>query len=164
MWAMKKKHLVIVLGLIFIYGIVYHGWFRQPLSLDFSVSDCIDGDFYNGDVDTTRGISLVLGEKGIINNETHNITLPSDSSGQKIGIQKYNWLNNDTLYAEAVVLCNCADKITYGNYQINGNELMLQYNLKKAILLRATCMCVHRLIYKIKHIEKKDYEIKIEKI
>lgn len=77
------------------------------------------------------------------------------------GVQGYKWLDNNTVQATAIILINCADEVKGGDYSIESNKLKLTYELSKPTS-RAECRCGRELNYKIKNIEKKDYQIELQ--
>ena len=77
---------------------------------------------------------------------------------------EYEWLDENTISVMGKVSINCADEISYGDYRIDGENLILKYHVKEDEEMSASCMCIHELTYVINYIKKKDNEIKIEEI
>ncbi len=81
----------------------------------------------------------------------------------ELGIKDSIWLDNNTLLVKAYILATCAcQNITKGDYEANGEKILLKYKLELISNVCATCMCAHELNYKFINIEKKDYQFKLE--
>jgi hypothetical protein len=83
-----------------------------------------------------------------------------------LGIQETTWLNESTLQIKSYVSINCEEKIKKGDYTISNNNLILEYNSPRCggFSPCARCMCAHELVYKIKNLEKKEYQFKLERL
>ena len=74
---------------------------------------------------------------------------------------KTQW-SGGVFYATTQVSTNCAYSIEDGNYEVNDNDLILRYSVKKSAGgLIAKCMCAQELKWVIKDIEQKEYEISL---
>ncbi|MFH1240448.1 MAG: hypothetical protein V1672_04490 [Candidatus Diapherotrites archaeon] len=78
-----------------------------------------------------------------------------------------NWANNSTLEVMVRVAINCAESILSGDFEIEGNKIILSYestycgdNEEGCTL----CNCAHDLIYTFTNIAKKEYEFEISEI
>jgi len=85
---------------------------------------------------------------------------PFNSS--QMGVQSYGWID-DELVVRVYVSMNCGDEITQGNYNVNENKITLIYKKISCQDIDSClkCMCAKELTYKIKNLEKKEYEIKL---
>ena len=74
------------------------------------------------------------------------------------GLFNHTWVSDNTLVVEGYVNTFCGGAIIKGSYLIEGNDLILEYDIKitGAITL---CNCPHKVIYEISELEKKDYNI-----
>lgn len=78
-------------------------------------------------------------------------------NGNLVG--RKEWIDKNELLIEGSVEENCAAEITNGDYELDGDTLILKYY---AIGQMANCMCMHNVAYRIKNLPKKEYEISIQ--
>ena len=80
-------------------------------------------------------------------------------SGPVSGILSQTWSDN-TLLVEAYLKTYCGGAVISGSYEVKDNSLILEYKVKISGPV-TTCVCTHKLIYKISKLEKKDYQISL---
>ncbi len=127
------------------------GWILEPLNLEFSSSEC--------DPDLT--MATMIGTIPI-DAQKRELEKYNEIEGSKIepiipGLQEYEWLDENTLYAEAIILVNCGTLIRYGDYKIHEDKLILEYHAMTPVPLQ--CRCAHRLHYKIRNLDSKEYVV-----
>ncbi len=81
----------------------------------------------------------------------------------QLGVRGKTWLNDTTLSVKAYVSINCAENITYGTYELNGNNLTLEYKVQSPNTL-TKCMCAREVNYKITALDKMEYIIELKRI
>jgi hypothetical protein len=81
-------------------------------------------------------------------------------SKPKKGILSQNWKNNKTLIIEGYVKTYCGGAEIDGDYNLEGNNLILKYKIKTGDAV-TSCICAHKLIYEISNLKHKDYSISI---
>ena len=80
------------------------------------------------------------------------------SKAFKDAISKSYWVENE-LIIDGVVVLNCGASWMFGDYQLNGSNLVLKYKpVYSALML---CTCAQDVQYKITGIGKQDYKISI---
>ena len=84
--------------------------------------------------------------------------LPSYTDQQ---LNESTWLGEKTLFVKAYVGINCAEKVDWGSYAVEGSNLILSYKVPACYPTKpcAECSCAVELDYKITNLEKKDYNI-----
>lgn len=158
---MKRKYMFTGVITLFILSILFFILYYPltPSNLNFIPSEC-EEDLTN---------AVIIGTFSI-ENQAKEIEKIKEASGKDIqpineGMQDYSWIDDNTFYAKAVVLINCAEKIKYGDYEVTENRLILKYKIKKPFSgAIAECMCAQELTYTIKEIEKKDYQLELVEI
>ena len=96
-------------------------------------------------------------------NENLKFTKSQCSSGsynkEEIGKIKSKW-DKDILNIESLVVTNCAVADVQGDFEVNGNELILKcYVTLDGI---AKCECSFKVFYSISNLKKKDYKISLK--
>jgi len=74
-------------------------------------------------------------------------------------VGRKEWINENELLVNGSVEENCAAEIKDGDYELQGDTLILTYY---AIGNKANCVCRHNVTYRIKNLPKKEYEIYIQ--
>ncbi len=81
-------------------------------------------------------------------------------SEPRAGILNEEWNDDSTLIVEGYVKTLCGGAKIYGDYSVDGNNLILKYEIKTGNEV-TNCNCPHKVIYEISNLEKKDYSISI---
>lgn len=76
------------------------------------------------------------------------------------GILNKSWKDEDTLVIEGYVKTFCGGATIIGDYVLEGDNLILKYDIEVEGPV-TMCNCVHKVIYEISNLEKKDYSISI---
>jgi len=76
------------------------------------------------------------------------------------GILNKTWTNGNTLIVEAYVKTFCGGATITGDYTLEGNNLILKYRVKAEGPV-TMCNCVHKVVYEISNLEKRNYSISI---
>jgi len=74
-----------------------------------------------------------------------------------------DWVSEKELSVVAYVRTYCSKVEMTGDYEINGNTLILKYRITWGDAF-SRCMCAHKLVYDLTGIEKKDYNVTIERV
>lgn len=80
------------------------------------------------------------------------------------GIKEIEWLEDSIVQIKAYVSINCAEKIEKGNYEIKEDKIILKYKSSICKLVCAMYNCGRDLVFKIKNLERKDYEFELERV
>jgi hypothetical protein len=77
-----------------------------------------------------------------------------------------DWINPNTLLVSSHVTANCSDSIVKhgANYKIEGKKLILEYRVDKCRGMCAACDCDFGVTYRIKGLEKTNYEIELRRL
>ena len=76
------------------------------------------------------------------------------------GISNSTWVSQDTLVIEGFVKTFCSGAAITGDYRMNGNDLILVYNVKAGPIV-TTCNCARRVVYRISNLPRQNYSISI---
>ncbi len=79
----------------------------------------------------------------------------------KAGVISKRWHKN-RLIVRCFVKTYCGGAAIKGSYLLEDDTVLLQYGIKKSFAI-TRCMCAHEVMYTIKDIPRKDYNIKIMK-
>jgi hypothetical protein len=77
------------------------------------------------------------------------------------GILGYTWEQNVLVVEAFVKQPFCGPAVVTADYRVAGDELLLLYGIGG---LQTDCMCVHRLVYRIANLERREYRILIREI
>ncbi len=80
-----------------------------------------------------------------------------------IGVKEVKWIDEKTVEIKTNISINCAEEIKRGSHHIIGNDLVLTYTISGNLFTVASCNCIHELTYRISDIEKRNYEVKLQK-
>jgi len=156
-------------------GIKSPGWFLDG-KLIYPNEDCIhdtfavcmhknteDEGWYSG----PRGLRLLDGS--CTSHMEFTASACDDSidayDDEQLGVTNINWVDNVTLELTAIISLNCEENVSFGlHYRQEDNKLSLSYNAPACRDNCAKCNCAHEIKYRIKGIEKKDYDIKLLRI
>ena len=79
-------------------------------------------------------------------------------------VSNQTWINENTLRIEAKGVVNCDAQVVCPRYEIQGDSIVLKFGeVYNTPFMAAACICPHDLTYEISGLEKKDYQISIEK-
>jgi len=85
---------------------------------------------------------------------------PYDRSN--FGIKQTEWLDSSTLHVKVNLVHNCAVSVRNGDYEIQGNKIILKYNFSEiGGDVVTSCDCISEVVYRFTGIEKKDYEFQL---
>jgi len=94
--------------------------------------------------------------------EESQLDLEQDPYDEKtLGVKEIKWSDKTTLEIKALVSVNCAENVTGGDYEIQGNKIILKY-IPSGCDPCALCKCVNELNYKIKGLTQKEYEFELK--
>ena len=79
-----------------------------------------------------------------------------------MGVKDFSWIDDKALQVTANISLNCAENIGNGGYEISGNKIILKYKSPQCQTC-ASCMCSHKLTYKLINLEKKDYTFELRR-
>jgi len=76
------------------------------------------------------------------------------------GILNKTWMDGSTLVVEAYVKTFCGGATITGDYALEGDNLILKYRVKAEGPV-TRCNCVHKVVYEISNLERRNYSISI---
>ena len=76
------------------------------------------------------------------------------------GVIQSTWVTSETLKIEAYVKEVCDGSTITGDYQLNGNDLILLYKVQVGPVVTA-CRCTHQITYEISDLDHQDCSISI---
>jgi len=154
---------------------------KEKIELEFSAGKCNETEKYRyeiteneigKDIETEENEEITGNEEEVIdeteNEEINEITdeetdVIKEETKSDFGnkILEKKWLDESTLEIKAKVITNCADEIINGSYEIKENIIILKYT-ETNNYPKLKCVCPHELKYKIKEIERKEYEFELQ--
>lgn len=83
------------------------------------------------------------------------------ASGEEIVVEEQVWLDEDVLQVTTRTILNCADEITGGSHEIDGDLLILKHaaNLCADGGECVRCLCLSRVHFILRGLQQKDYTI-----